>query len=402
MSVTPTFYTGDGEAIVGAAFEMQPHEMRCVTIESLIPPEHRGHHAWGGISLSYTGKLLEIWGQITLRGESQNGSSDVTFNIVNNLGSDTQEAVWWQPKPGKAIIALGNSSNSPIQTTLQYTNGDQETVNIAPFGTKYVRRNSIGGNSEGVGRSVKLTTTGPAGSLKTAGVVISNDGGYMSGIRFYDTPNTVQPNLYATDFRVKNNSSHLLLKNTSTNTLTAQPHFRPMESDGATVNLPAVTLAAGEIKELDLQPLRSAAVSRSDLNSVSVQIENSGAVGSLVGALYSTNQTTGVFYDVPLRDSGVIRNVTGAYPVRLDGDYKTNVSITNVGSEAAQFGAAIRYDGDQYTLEVHTLNVGQTATFDIKKLREEQIPDQDGNVLPVNLTTAQFAWSMIRTPAPHA
>ena len=94
MSVTPTFYTGDGEAIVGAAFEMQPHEMRFVTIESLIPPEHSGHHAWGGISLSYTGKLLEIWGQITLRGESQNGSSDVTFNIVNNLGSDTQEAVW--------------------------------------------------------------------------------------------------------------------------------------------------------------------------------------------------------------------------------------------------------------------------------------------------------------------
>ena len=81
------------------------------------------------------------------------------------------------------------------------------------------------------------------------------------------------------------------------------------------IELPTVTLAAGEIKELNLQPLLTAAANRNDLDAVSVQIVNNGNAGSLIGALYSTNQTTGVFYDVPLRDSGVVRNSTGAYPV---------------------------------------------------------------------------------------
>jgi hypothetical protein len=43
-------------------------------------------------------------------------------------------------------------------------------------------------------------------------------------------------------------------------------------------------------------------VSRHDLDSVSVEIENNSAAGSLIGALYVRNQQTGVTYDVPLRD----------------------------------------------------------------------------------------------------
>lgn len=399
MNVTPTFYTADGEAIVGAMFQMQPAEMRFVSIESLIPPEHRSQHVWGGMSLSYTGSLMEMWAQITLRGgAAQGGSADVTFSVLNNLGSDTQEAVWWQPRPGTAVIALGNSSNTPIQTRLKFSNGETQEVQIAPFATRYVRRNSNGGNSNGFGESVKLTTNGAAGSLKATGFVISNDRRYTSGIRFYDTPNAVQPNLFATNFRVKNSSVRLLLKNTSTTSITAQPRFRPMEGNASAVELSPIALAPNEIKELNLQSLLTAAATRTDLDAVSVQIENNGAAGSLIGALYSTNQTTGVFYDVPLRDSGVVRNSTGAYPIRLDDDYKTVVSITNAGNETAQFGAVIRYNGGQYAFSPRTLNIGQTATFDIKRLRDEQTPDQNGNIIPATMTSGQFAWSLIRTP----
>lgn len=223
---------------------MRPNEMRFVTVESLIPEEHRRRRDWGGMSLSYTGNLMEMWAQIALRGGNRGGSADVTFSVLNGAGSDVQEAVWQQPRPGKAVIALGNSSNEPIQTTLQFTDGETEEVNIAPFGTGYVRRNS-GGNS--------------------------NDKKYTSGIRFYDTLNTFQPNLFATNFRVKNYSPRLLLKNTSNADITTQASFRPTAGDGATIELPVVTLAVGEIKELDLQPLRAAAAARDDLDSVGVQ-----------------------------------------------------------------------------------------------------------------------------------
>ena len=407
MDAVPTFYTEEGEAIVGDAVHLQPSEIRFVTVESLIPAAERGHHVWGGMSFSYTGRLMEVWAQITLRGRGQHASSDVTFSVLNNYGADTQEAVWWMPKPGKAVIALGNSSNAPIHTALEFSNGDVQELDIAPFATAYVRRNSNNANGKtteaGEGESVKLTTTGPAGSLKAVGYVSSISNNFTSSIRFYETPNAVQQHLFATNFRAKNSSAHLLLKNTSATSLTAAPRFLPVDgTGGAAVTLPAVTLAGGEIKELDLQPLRTAAASRSDLEQTSVRIENSGAPGSLIGALVGTNQATNVAYDVPLRDSGVLRNSTGAYPVRLDDDYKTVVSITNVGNEATQFIVVIAYDGGQYALAIRELAAGQTAVYDIKKIRDEQIPDQNGNVIPLNVTGGQFRWSITKTSPSEA
>lgn len=389
MEATPTFYTSEGEAIVGDVIRLQPSEIRFVSVESLIPAEHRGRHIWGGMSLSYTGSLLQVWAQITLHGLNGIGSADVTFSVLNGRGSDTQEAVWWMPNGSStAIIALGNSSDVPIHTRLQYSDGETQEVDIAPFATRYIRRQRS--------NAVKLTTAGPAGSLKVAGFVSNSNQRFTSGIRFYETQNAVQSNLFATNFKVRNQSSHLLLKNTATSSVTARPRFRPMSGTGNAVELPQITLAPGEITELDLRPLNAAAETRNDLESVSVMIENSGSPGSLIGALYSSDRTSDVTQDVPLRDSGIVRNSTGAYPWRLDDDYTSVVSITNVGNETAQFGATIRYSGGQYTLQPRALNAGQTAVFDIKRIRDEQIADAFGNVMSRTVTNGQFSWSLIK------
>jgi hypothetical protein len=41
--------------------------------------------------------------------------------------------------------------------------------------------------------------------------------------------------------------------------------------------------------------------------------------------------------------------------------------------------------------------VGQTATFDLRKMRDEQQPDRLGNTLPVDLDRGQFHWSLVAT-----
>lgn len=389
MNVTPTFYTIEGTPIVGAAIQMQPSEMRFVAIETLIPEEHRGQHLWGGMSLSYTGKTLEMWAQITLHGLGGTGSADVTFSVLDNRGSDTQESLWWMPNGNStAIIALGNSSNTPIRTRLQYSDNETEEVEIAPFATRYIRRQR--------GNSVKLTTAGAAGSLKATGFVTNSSQRFTSGIRFYDTQGIVQPNLFATNFKLKNHSPHLLLKNTATTSIAVQPRFRPMNGTGGTVELPQLILSPNQVVELDLRPLTTAARTRNDLNAVSAQISNSGSPGSLIGALYSTDQTTSVNQDIPLRDSGRLRNSTGAYPWRLDDDYSSVVSITNVGSQTAQFSTKIYYKGGTYTPKLSELAVGETASFDLRRLRDERVPDQNGSVIPATVTVGQFSWSALR------
>ncbi|HEX8565743.1 MAG TPA: hypothetical protein VF648_08730 [Pyrinomonadaceae bacterium] len=400
IDAVPTFYTDTGEPIVGQTISLKPAEMRFVDVMSLIPAEHRNRQKWGGMSLSYTGNSMEVWAQLTLHGIGQNGSTDVLFVVVNAQRSNVREAVWRMPKNAAATIALGNYSDSLAVATLTYSNGETEQVNVAPYATEIVKRRNNGQNqSDTKAESVRIESSGELGRLIPTGLVVSNNGGYASSIRFYDPQNIAQPNLYATNFRLKDSTPHLVLKNTSDNPVTAQPRFLPASGEGSgVVELPAVTIAANAIKEVDLTGLVTAAKTRADLDSVSVQIINSGAAGSLVGAINTTNNLTKVDYDIPLRDSGLTRNSAGGYTVRLDDDYSTILSITNVGEKSGKFTMQVNFDGGFYALYPQKLEPGATATFDIRNIRDQQIPDSEGRKLPLNFAFGQIRWSLVGAP----
>ena len=95
-----------------------------------------------------------------------------------------------------------------------------------------------------------------------------------------------------------------------------------------------------------------------------------------------------------MRDSGSPRASTGAYPVRLDGDYTTVLSITNVTDKKGEFTLQVNYDVGTYELGLVTANPGETKNFDIRKLRDAQTPDRNGHPFPRDLSTGQIRWSM--------
>lgn len=393
IDVTPTFYTANGHAVVGNPVQLQPAEIRFVPVEELMPEALRGQHRWGGIALSYTGNVLEVWAQITFHGVG-GGSVDETFNILEEPGSDSREAVWRMAKKSTAVFALGNSSNVAIRTTAQFSYGDSEDVDIPAGATRFIRRHGGERNTA----SVKLTTAGPEGSMRVTGFIIAEDQSFTSSIRFYDTRKTVQSNLYATNLRLKNAVPRIVLKNTTDVDIEARPRFFAAAGEQANpVELPAITLRPQQVVEVDLSALRAAAASRTDFDSVSVQVLNSGAPGSLIGAAYSRERATELTHDVPLRDSGKIRNATGSYPWRVDQDYSTVVVITNIGNQAARFQVEIRYPGGPYSVKQRELAVGETATFDLRRMRDEQQPDRVGKTLPRDLERGQFHWSLVNT-----
>ena len=160
-----TFYTEEGLAVPGPLVHVQPAEIRYLEIASLIPAGQRWRVLWGGVSLSYSGKVFDLWAQITLLGSLNSGSSDVTFSVLNGRGSDTQEGVWWMPRGGRAIVALGNSSDTSIRTQLEYSSGDSQAVDLAPHATEYVRLHGERSDNAltargGRGESVHLTKLG--------------------------------------------------------------------------------------------------------------------------------------------------------------------------------------------------------------------------------------------------
>jgi hypothetical protein len=357
IDVTPIFYTINGDAVVGNPVQLQPAEMRFVPVEQLMPEALRGQHRWGGIALSYTGGVMEVWSQITFHGVG-GGSVDETFNILEEPGSDTREAVWWMPKKSTAVIALGNSSNVAIRTTAQFSDGDSEDVDIPAGATKFIRRHDRERDIE----SVKLSTVGPAGSMRVMGFVVADDQNFTSSIRFYDTKKTVQPNLYATNLRLKNTVPRIVLKNTSELDISARLRFFSAASEQDNpVELSTITLRPEQVIDVDLSALREAAATRTNFDSVSVQVLNSGAPGSLIGATYSRERASQLTYDVPLRDSGKTRNGTGSYPWRVDDDYSTVVAITNIGNQPAPFQVEIRYPGGPYSLGRQHVTAGEAA-----------------------------------------
>jgi hypothetical protein len=394
IPITPTFYTLEGTSYVGEEIILHPAEIRFVDTKNLIPARERNKHRWGGISFSYFGGFMEAWAQLTLHGIHGGGSVNILFTVMSQRRSNTSNAVWWTPPDGHAVIALGNTSDQQVHANLVFSNRETRAVDVAPFGTEIVRLRRDLTAASADGEAVSINYTGPAGCLIPTGYTSSDDGKFSSMIRFYDTQHLVQQNLFANNLRLKYSVPHMVLRNTSGQVVTATPKF--LTSAGDPVDIPglaALRLHPFEVAEVNLAPLTKAA-QKAGLETVTVQVHNSGDSGSLIGALYSINTKTGVAYDVPLRDSGPPRASTGAYPVRLDGDYSTIVNVTNTTDKPGEFTMQINYDGGHFVTGIVHLNAGATRTFDVRKLRDDQTPDIMGHPLPRSLKTAQARWSV--------
>lgn len=85
----------------------------------------------------------------------------------------------------------------------------------------------------------------------------------------------------------------------------------------------------------------------------------------------------------------------GGFPWKVDGDYNTIVYIKNETDTLKKITANLLYPGGGYGLGVTEVKAGQTIAIDFKKLRNDQTPDVNGSVIPMNLETGQIAWSVI-------
>ena len=393
MDVPPSFYTKEGEAFAGDTFHMQPTEVKTVDLKTIMPAVVRNRHDMGGMTLSYYGGALEMWGQLRLMNVQHGNSVDVTFVIEQDKRSEIRNAVWPMPEHAEAILALGNFSSATVTATLTFSNSDVEEVTIPAFGTNLVRKQTSQFQSSTYA-GVRVDAHGSTALIAT-GAVTTNDGSFTSSIRFYDTKNVVQPNLYATNFRLRDSTPSMVLRNTGTQSIAVIPRFIPAPGDPNNfIDLPSTTLEPDEIKNIDIASFKAAVSGRSEFDRVSIQVLNSGPNGSLIGALNGVDEITGMTYDVPLRDIGAMRNSTGAYPWRLDHDVRTVVSITNIAAAPSGVYVQINYPGGPYVLDPKHMAAGETLVFDLRKIRDEQVPDRNGHTIPLSVNGGQFKWSI--------
>jgi hypothetical protein len=135
MDVTPTFYTEDGDAIVGDSFQMQSAEVKTVDLKTLMPHRIQNRQNLGGMTLSYFGYPLEMWAQLRLMHVERGGSVDVTFVNLKDQRSNERNAVWQAPAHSHATLAIGNVGSETLNAELRFSSGELQSVQVAPFGT---------------------------------------------------------------------------------------------------------------------------------------------------------------------------------------------------------------------------------------------------------------------------
>ena len=388
--VTPTWYIEGRGAVVGATFTLPAHQANFHSMEEFLPRGVRLADV-GGLELSYMGHSREVWAQANLRpqpGAEPIESLDAGFGMTIDYVSARLETVWPVLLPAeRVVVALANTSADPLTVHVTDPDGHTDLHLAAHSGTVL----NVATHAHAVGADwMRLEHDGAVGALRAAGFVLSALDKRPRLMRFFDPAGAVQQDLFATGLPLGNMSVTIALKNTTTTPLSAAAELLD-----PTTGTPLFVTATVQIPPGGAALIAPDLAGLSPVTRVGVRIVNSNATpGSLIGTLHGTNRVTHLVYDVPLRDSGGASASTGSYPWRLDGDYESRMTITNVGTTPARVSVRLYYGDTNYVLKPRELPVGGAANFDIRELRDDQVKDSYGQTIPANLEHGQFAWSL--------
>ncbi len=112
----------------------------------------------------------------------------------------------------------------------------------------------------------------------------------------------------------------------------------------------------------------------------------------MISALSVSDSGNQVFR-VPMWDAYAQRSATGGYPWRIEGNSSTMVYIKNTEEQQQHYYLQLKYPDGIYSLGVRSIEAGQTVSYDLRKLRDLQVPDAQGRVIPLDASSGQVHWS---------
>jgi hypothetical protein len=395
MPAVITVYSLDGTALAPVSITLNGSETRNLDIKALAPDQASKQNL-GGVSISFTGATMGVGAQITISGHNGFGNVDAPLLADSTYKSNSIDAVWWAPAHAHSYLILGNSSADTLKVDLTYGAGKQDQVKLAPHATvlQKVDDGSDDLSLEAVD-SVHVTAPGDPGALRLTGYTISDDEHFVSTIQAFDPASSTEPAIYANGLHFSGGTNHMVVKNASTQALRISATIFPLKTDSSpgTISISPTAVMAGATAELDLSGIVG---KQTEFDGAAVKVESTGSAGSVIASFVHHDRQGRVVRSSIFKDIGDPAVSTGSYPWRLDGQFQTSLYITNVGKVRAAFGGHIvPAEGPSYLIDSHYLDVGETAVFDLRQIRDQQIPDPKGVRLPKQSIAAQFEWTTI-------
>jgi len=161
----------------------------------------------------------------------------------------------------------------------------------------------------------------------------------------------------------------------------------------AFINVPAVQLASNETKSIDVERAVRQSNIPASVTDTGFEFEYSTPKGNVIMTALSVSRSGNQVFQVPLFDPGRIGVSAGGYPWKASGDYVTKLYIKNETDQPQKYVASLFYESGDYTLGIKDIKPHQLVTIDFRALRDNQTPDVNGKIIPLNIERGQMAWS---------
>lgn len=364
----------------------------------------------GSLQLFHLGPDLVIGAQLYLVNETRSLSFDEKLSEYQNAASTQLESVWWLPSPECATtLVLSNTSDQEVSTQAVLQMGKDRAQEVGftlrPHETKVINlkqeksvnkpklKNQVG--------SASVRYSGPKGAVVARTLVEDSSSGYSFSAQFYSPQAGKSSGYQGVGLRLgtvagEKLSLVVVARNIAEveTYLTGRMPFTTVDGRDGMVELPRVKLAAGEAQSLDLEKVIRKAIGSEPLSTASLEFEYSTAPGSVLMVAQSVSENGNQVFRVPMWDVPAQRNGTGGYPWFIEGDSSTFVYIKNVTNDEQTFTFSLTYDGGDYSLGAKKIKPRQTVVLDLRSLRDNQVPDERDQTIPVSATRGKLVWSV--------
>jgi hypothetical protein len=412
VEVKPTLFSLTGERLEAAPVIVEGESFRNIDLREFGALQGTVFQE-GSLQLFHRGPDLVIGAQLYLVDEQHSLSFDEKLVEFQGAASTQLESVWWLPSP-RATVSLILSNTSDLELTAQAVvnvgTRDPEAVDVflSPHETRIINAQREHPNSKDDVGSASIHYSGAKGALIARALVADKHLGYSLSAQFYSPQGGKSSGYQGVGLRLgaakgEDLNPIVVARNVGDvpADLSGRLPYTARDGSSGVVSLPTMRLAPGEAANIEIEHVVKQTVRSRDISTASLEFAYSTAPGSVMMSAISVSHDRNQVFRVPMWDVPAQRNGTGGYPWFIDGSSSTFVYIKNVTDQNQNYTFSLTYEGGVYATGVKTVKASQTVAFDLREMRDSQIPDQKNRTIPLDATRGKITWS-VRGPNPLA
>jgi hypothetical protein len=410
LEVKPTLFSMSGERYEVAPVNVEGSSFEVIDLSKWVR-EAGPQFLEGSIKVFHLGRDLVLGAQVYVESEAHSLSFEEKFAEPATMASSKLLGVWWLPsQKGEVWLAISNTSDSAVMVTARAdgarpSRAGTVTIELLPHETRVLDVQSDIFDSVGRAMSrlggISIEHSGLAGAVLARGYAQEKARGYSLAVQFTD-PQASKSSVYqGAGLRLGAAGGEALTQlavahNTGVAEAVVTGHLPYTTADGDTalVTLPEVRLAPGETQAIDIAGAIKDAGIPQDVTVAGLEFEYTTEPGSVQMTALSVGANGDQVFRLPLWDVAAQRSATGGYPWFIDGSSSTVIYLKNVTAEPQQYTLRVGFEGGEYLVGVKSIEPRQTLTFDVRELRDKQVPDQNGVMIPLTAERGQIIWSV--------